>query len=134
MNEHIFREKSLEKIKSPENLNDYIRVTNPAVWLLLAAVIILLIGVVLWGVYGRIETVVQGDIHVKDGEAFCYISNDDVAKVKEGDEIRCGDVYGEITELVSQSGYAIVSIALPDGHYDAEIVTESINPLSFVLN
>lgn len=134
MNEEIFRKKSLDKLKSPENLNDYIRVTNPAVWLLLAAVIVLLIGVVIWGIFGHIETVVQGDIHIKDGEAFCYIANKDISSVKEGDPIRADDVYGQIAELMPQNGYAVVEIELPDGHYDAEIIVESINPLSFVLN
>lgn len=134
MNEHIYRKKSLEKIKSPENLNDYIRVTNPAVWLLLAAVIILLVGVVIWGIFGHIETTVRGDMHIKDGECFCYIANEDISSVKEGVPVRVGDVYGELSEIVPQNGYAIVDIELPDGHYDAEIIVESINPLSFVLN
>ncbi len=38
----IFREKALEKITSPEQLNNYLKVTNPAVWMILAAVILLL--------------------------------------------------------------------------------------------
>ena len=47
MSEEIFRKKNLDKIKSPENLNDYLRVSNPGVWMLLAAVIVLLIGAVI---------------------------------------------------------------------------------------
>ena len=35
----IFREKSIERIESPEKLNDYLRVTSPAVWIVLAAMI-----------------------------------------------------------------------------------------------
>ena len=37
----LFREKSLEAVESPESLNDYLRVTSPGVWLILAAVICL---------------------------------------------------------------------------------------------
>ena len=33
MNREIFREKSLERVESPEQLNDYIRVASPGVWL-----------------------------------------------------------------------------------------------------
>lgn len=134
MNEEIFRKKSLDKIKSPENLNDYIRVTNPGVWLLLAAVIVLLIGVVLWGTFGHIETTVSGDIHVKDGEAFCYIAVDDILKVKAGDSVRCGDTVGTIIDVMHLDYCAHVDIELPDGHYRAEIILESIKPMSFVLN
>ena len=36
----LFREKSLEAIESPESLNDYLRVTSPQVWLVLAAVML----------------------------------------------------------------------------------------------
>ena len=48
MDNQVFRKKSLEQISSPEQLNDYLRVTNPAVWLLLTAVILLLVGVLIW--------------------------------------------------------------------------------------
>ena len=74
MNEVIFREKSLEKIKSPENLNDYIRVSNPAVWLILAAVIFLLIGILIWGFFGHIDTTVNSYAVVKNGEE-CFYNN-----------------------------------------------------------
>ena len=43
MENQIFREKSLEQISSPEQMNDYLQVTNPAVWLVLVAVILLLL-------------------------------------------------------------------------------------------
>ena len=41
MNDQLFRKKSMEKITSPENLNDYIRVASPGVWMTLCAVILL---------------------------------------------------------------------------------------------
>ena len=40
----LFREKSLEAVESPESLNDYLRVTSPGIWLVMASVIVLLIG------------------------------------------------------------------------------------------
>ena len=52
----IFREKSLTKVSSPEQLNDYIRVSTPAVWLVLSAIVLLLIAVTLWGFLGRLES------------------------------------------------------------------------------
>ena len=41
----LFREKNLERIETPEKLNDYLRVTSPGVWLLLGTVIAVLIGI-----------------------------------------------------------------------------------------
>ena len=57
----IFREKSLERVSSPEQLNDYIRVTTPSVWIVLIALVVLLVGMLAWGVLGRIE------VHTDDG-------------------------------------------------------------------
>ena len=50
----MFREKNLERLESPEKLNDYLRVTSPGVWLVMATIIVLLAGVCIWGVLGRI--------------------------------------------------------------------------------
>ena len=134
MNEEIFRKKSLDKIKSPESLNDYVRVTNPGVWLLLAAVIVLLVGAVIWGVYGHIDTLADADMHVKNGEAFCYISAEDIGAVESGMVIKCKDAEGTVKDVDYKASFATADIDLPDGHYDASIVIESIRPVSFIIN
>ncbi len=51
----VFREKSIESITSPDKLNDYIRVSTPGVWLVMAAIVILLAGVLIWGVFGTVK-------------------------------------------------------------------------------
>ncbi|MCR5410689.1 MAG: hypothetical protein K6E90_06895 [Lachnospiraceae bacterium] len=51
----IFREKSLERVSSPEQLDDYIKVTTPSVWIILVATVVLLSGMIIWGVFGKIE-------------------------------------------------------------------------------
>ena len=45
MNETIFRKKSLERIASPDKLDDYLKVTSPSVWVILAALFIAVIAV-----------------------------------------------------------------------------------------
>ncbi len=51
----LFRKKSMDRISSPEQLNDYIKVTTPSVWLVLVATIIILIGVLAWSSHGTVE-------------------------------------------------------------------------------
>lgn len=46
MNEQVFRKKSVDRVSSPEQLNEYIRVSNPGVWMILAAIIVLLVGAI----------------------------------------------------------------------------------------
>lgn len=47
--ENIFRKKSLESLNSPENLDEYLKVTNISGWIVLLAFILILAGVVVWG-------------------------------------------------------------------------------------
>ena len=62
MNQSIFRQKSLDRISSPEEIDNYMRVTRPSLWLALGVIILLLAALILWSVTARIEatTVVDG--------------------------------------------------------------------------
>ena len=40
-NNSVFREKSISRVSSPEELNDYIRVTTPSVWIVLIALVVI---------------------------------------------------------------------------------------------
>ncbi len=57
----LFRQKSIDKVSSPEKLDDYIRVTTPSVWVTLIAIVLLLAGTIIWGIFGEVE------IHHEDG-------------------------------------------------------------------
>ena len=61
MNNSIFRQKSIDKISSPEKLDDYIKVTKPSVWITLIAIVLLLAGAVVWSIFGEVV------IHHEDG-------------------------------------------------------------------
>ena len=61
MENSLFRKKSIDKISSPEKLDDYIRVTTPSVWITLIAILLLLVGALLWGTLGELT------IHNDDG-------------------------------------------------------------------
>ena len=58
----IFRKKSLERVTSPEQLNDYIMVTTPSVWIILAATLILIVGTLVWAVFGKIRVNTESGI------------------------------------------------------------------------
>ena len=61
INNSIFRQKSIDKISSPEKLDDYIKVTKPSVWITLIAIVLLLAGAVVWSIFGEVV------IHHEDG-------------------------------------------------------------------
>ena len=44
----IFRKSTLERISSPEKLNEYIKVSRPSIWIILGAIVILVISAAFW--------------------------------------------------------------------------------------
>ena len=102
MDNQLFRKESLDQITSPEQMNDYLRVTNPAVWLLLTAVILLLAGVLLWSSIASIDSFAKGTAQVNDGSMRITFVDTQVAQsVQAGMTISVGDT----TTQVSSVGY-----------------------------
>lgn len=60
MAKQVFRKISLERLSSPEQLDQLITITSPAAWASLLAIGVLLIVAIVWGMYGSIPTKVQG--------------------------------------------------------------------------
>lgn len=139
MKDEIFRKKSLDKVKSPESLDDYIRLSNPGVWLLLVSVIVLLAGACVWGIFGHIDRTVDTNIFSHDGTAVCYVSEKDISAVKPDMTVK-GENYEAVIDSIggkTEWGYVCLLHSdqkLPDGLYDGEIITNKIRPLSFILN
>lgn len=137
MSEEIFRKKSLDKVKSPENLDDYIKVSNPGIWLLLISVIVILAGACVWGIFGHIDSTADIVVSAENGVITGTVSD---LKVEEGMTLRVADTECSIkgVEYNPETGRLICTVTaeadIPDGIYDAKIVTGSIKPISFVLN
>ncbi len=55
MNRSIFREKSIERISSPERIDEYMKITSVSMWLALAFILLLILAGIIWGFTGRIE-------------------------------------------------------------------------------
>ena len=139
MDDKIFRQKSLEKVKSPETLDDYIHVSNPGIWLLLVSVIFLLAGACVWGTLGHIDSIVEVTVQVKDGTAVCAQTADgSAAEIREGAVVKFAGAEAPVTEIRNtESGWECVlqlNDAVANGVYSGKIVTESIRPLSLILN
>ena len=158
MSSTIFREKSLEKISSPEQMNDYIRVSSPSVWMVLAAVIVLLAGVCVWGMFGHLDTAVQTGGVCTNGRLTVFVGEEDHDKIGENAVISVDGVEYTVAEITNapirvddQIDPYVVHLAgftegdwvyrlyadvpgLADGVYAASVITERVRPLDFVLN
>jgi len=157
MNNQLFRQQSVDKVSSPEQLNEYIRVANPGVWMVLAVIVILLAGVIVWGCIGHLDTTLAAAVVADGGEAVMYVNESDAPKLKLGMTVRTGEMEYIITEISAEpikvdemlSEYAVhasgltmgewayvvkIDGAFADGVHKAEIIIESISPISFILN
>ena len=139
MREEIYRKKSLDKIKSPDILDDYIRVSSPGVWILLACAILLLLGACVWGVFGRVESTVPAVVYAENGTAVCFLAADNAADVAVGMRVKFGEQEATIDSIGEQkaAGYTCtltVDSAPADGVYDGTVVIRSYQPLSFIMN
>lgn len=135
----LFREKSLKSVKSPESLDDYIRVSAPGVWLLLISILFLIAGTCVWGIFGHVDSTVKAGVYAENGTAVCYVAEEDVSAVREEMPVRFDGFEAVVAEVGQreEQGYACLlrlQETVPDGFYEGEIVTESVRPLSFVLN
>lgn len=154
MEKKLFREKSINRISSPDQLNDYIHVANPGVWLILLSVIFLLSGVCVWGVFGHLDTKVETVCRVANGKAVCYIKEADISGIEIGTPVSINgaeyktigisDFPERITDNTLQEAghfseaekiYAVtVNAKLDAGIYKADFITERVSPMYFVLN
>ena len=76
-NETIFRKETLERISSPEQLTDYLKITNPGIWVILTAVILLLAGLFAWTMIGTLETTATVKVIVDNDTAQIVPVNGD---------------------------------------------------------
>lgn len=156
----IFRKKAMDRITSPEEMDDYLQVTGPGTWFVLLAVVLLVIGFIAWGIMGRLETTVSVAVLSQDKQTICYVPEDNAqAVLNKGEEkdINIGGKTYAIADyemppvVVEASTDPAVLIAgslkagdivrpmlvegeLKDGVYTGEILVETVSPISFILN
>ena len=146
MSENLFREKSLKRIQTPDRLNDTIKVVNPAIWILLAAVILLLAGGLCWAALGTIDVTASGEATVSAGYVSLAVADGPDVTLRGGMHVLIdtgAELRMEITMPANARVYLDESLEmavfdadaeLPDGTWPAVVILEEIRPISFLLN
>lgn len=143
MENQIFRQKSVERISAPEQLQDYMRVTTPGVWMVLAAVILLLAGLIVSSALVSVESRIQGQAVVEeDGRMLdIMLPLSQKSLVTPGMVVRVADREAKVDFVFQAEDEVDVIATLPEdsaklavGTYDAEIITETVRPISFLFS
>ena len=95
----IFNKRATEKLRSPDDLDKYVRVTNPSIWAVLGASVAILIGLLAWGIFGSVTTSVSCLGVVYEDEAMCFLSTEDVTHVNVGDVANFGGTTLVVSEV-----------------------------------
>ena len=141
MEKQVFREKSVKRIASPEQLQDYMRVTTPGTWMVLAAVILLLAGLIISSALVNVESTIPGQATVEEDGLLLQIELPLSQKslVSPGMVVRVADREAKV-DMIFQAENALQVLAeLPEdgeklapGTHDVKIVTETVTPISFL--
>ena len=156
MENQLFRQKSIDRISSPEELHDYMRVTGPRLWMILAAIVVLLAGFIVYASTVTMENSIPIRVEVSSYETgmdgaegqrsyllYSELPDSYVDTVKKGMNVRIMNETGHVSMIMSMEKADTVGIfiqmdneqvPLKDGNYDAVLVLESTTPLSFLWN
>ena len=159
MKNSLFREKSIDRVSSPEQLNDRIRVANPGVWLLLAGILLVLAGICVWGIFGRLNTFLPVGAVTEQGRTICYVKEDSRNQIAPGMEVTTEEGISSVEEIALKpiqvdagfpeylchvgnlsAGEWVYAVTLKEALgkegsiFSADIVIESIAPVWFIMN
>ena len=158
MQNQLFRKKSLERISSPEEMHDYMRVTSPRLWMILTAIVVLLGGFIAYAATTTMESTMPLKIMVEVFEseneetgqpektimAYAEVPNTQKDTVTTGKVVRIGEnITGKISYIGTSKDVDTMSVfiefdqenpPLKDGDYDAVLVLDAKTPISFLWN
>ena len=134
----IFRQETIDRLSSPDDLTDYLKVTNPGMWGVLVAVVVLLVGLIVWSSVGTLPTTVSARAYVQDGSATIRIP--DSSAIAEGMPVTIDGPDGalelsieRVAEDADGEAIGLTSVSLPDGAYEADVVVDETRAIDFLL-
>lgn len=106
MNETIFRKKSLERIASPDKLDDYLKVSSPSVWIVLAALVLVVAAAGVWCLFGSIPTTASAVGIRSQAGAVCFLSAGEGYSISPGMKVQilCGKSEDTLIGAVAEVG------------------------------
>lgn len=109
----IFRDTALRKMTSADDLDRYVKVTNPSAWVLVGAVAALIVAALIWGSTASLPIISTTTGVIKNGEIVCFLPFGDSPSATEIATTDC---------KVTASGYDAKIISIdPDPYSEREV-------------
>ena len=104
----VFRRSTMNRIASADELDHYIKVTNPSAWAIVIAALLLVAGVIVWAVVAVVPVTVNTTgvvLQTEEGTepyVICWVDKSTADKIKDsGAQARIGDASAKSVELRS---------------------------------
>ena len=126
MGNQLFRKESLERISSPEQLHDYMRVTSPRMWMLLSAIAALLIGFIVYASTTTMENTIDINVLVDHGDISADVSFSQPDIITMQMPVRFADRTGYVQDIIQTRKLSLElkfdsDTELKDGYYVMEL-------------
>ncbi len=125
----MFRESALRKMSSADDLDHYLKVTNPSAWILIGAVVVLLVAGLIWGLTASLPIMSSTTGVIKDGEIVCFLPLDDNALATTDSKVTAAGHQAHITSI-DESPYSQREVAAQIGN-DYALATMDVTQWSY---
>ena len=130
----IFRQSAMSRIASADDLDKYIKVTNPSAWVVLLASVLLIAGLAVWSATAIIPTTIQVTGIATGDTVTCWVDTETEEKIEEGGayatvmdveatQIEIDTLPWSKSEVKDKIGsdYLMESVSLVDWNYELTI-------------
>lgn len=122
----IFSERALERLRSPEKMDSLMTIVPPAGWVALVAVVLLVVGAVIWSIFGVIAIKISGFGMIVDAGGVASVESMNSGRVEriavvKGARVKKGDVLAvlEQPDMENEKIMAGYSIGLAKSNSEA---------------
>ena len=129
----VFNEEAERRLKSPDDVDEYIRISSPSVMLILCACVALLLGILAWGLFGSVTTSVTAKGAVIDGKALCFLDEEDAQKLHVGDNASMGGASLAVASIPEAPVSRKTAAQLMDDEYLLDAVMTTVRNCDRIL-
>ncbi|MER2150259.1 MAG: hypothetical protein ABS901_03570 [Candidatus Limivicinus sp.] len=138
MKDQVVKDARTRQITSPDQLHDYLHVTSAAVWIVMAAIILLLVVSLIWSSQATIESYADATAKVSGRSMIVRIDDPKLQnEIKSGMKIVVGNTETKVASVGHDENgnlFAVAGTTLSNGTYSARIVYRQTKVLSLLFN
>ena len=83
----FFNEKALKKLRTADDMEQYVEIISPRIWMIVSACAALLIGLLAWAFFGTAATTLETRAVLLDGKLQSFLSDQEIRLVEPGDKV-----------------------------------------------